>query len=143
MGEFFSSGGPTIRRHIRGSWFRRGKTGLDYKYLGHFSVWVFGAGGPAERRAMAKADSHSSRNVKGSGLQVPPAELDVLGVLWSQGKATARNIRETMDKYRPMSHGAVVALLTRLEAKGLVSKTKGPVGKAFIYESTRKPEPSY
>ena len=93
---------------------------------------------------MAKSEARSqARNVKGSGLQVPPAELDVLGVLWSQNKATARHIRETMNKYRPMSHGAVVALLTRLEGKGLVSKVKGPVGKAFIYESTRKPEPSY
>ena len=42
-----------------------------------------------------------------------------------------------------MTHGAMVTLLNRLEGKGLVAKEKGPVGKAFVYEATRPPEPTY
>lgn len=74
---------------------------------------------------------------------LPNAELEVLASLWQQGKATAREIREAMQGYRPMTHGSMVTLLKRLEGKGLVSKEKGPVGKAFVYCPTRRPEPTY
>ncbi len=68
--------------------------------------------------------------------EIPTAELEVLACLKRRGTATAREIRETMLPFRPMAHGSVVTLLTRLEAKNLVSKTKGPVGKAFVYCAT-------
>jgi len=71
---------------------------------------------------------------------IPNAELDVLACLWQEGPVTARRIREMMLKYRPMAHGSVVTLLTRLEAKGLVSKEKGPVGKAFLFSAAKKAE---
>jgi len=74
---------------------------------------------------------------------LPSAELEVLACLWQQGKATAREIRETMQGYRPMTHGSMVTLLKRLEGKNLVSKEKSPVGKAFLYHPTRRPEPTY
>jgi predicted transcriptional regulator len=74
---------------------------------------------------------------------LPDAELEVLACLWQSAKATARDIREAMAKYRPMTHGAMVTLLKRLESKGLVVKEKGPVGKAFIYKPTREPKPMY
>jgi BlaI family transcriptional regulator, penicillinase repressor len=67
---------------------------------------------------------------------VPTAELEVLACLRQMERATAREIRERMHPYRPMAHGSVVNLLKRLEAKKLVSKKKGPVGKAFMYRST-------
>lgn len=41
-----------------------------------------------------------------------------------------------------MAHGSMVNLLKRLEAKGLVQHEKGPVGKAFVYTPTRRPEPT-
>jgi BlaI family penicillinase repressor len=75
--------------------------------------------------------------VKGT---LPNAELDVLACLWKDGPTTARNIREMMLKYRPMAHGSVVTLLTRLEAKGYVTREKGPVGKAFIYRTKDRAE---
>lgn len=68
---------------------------------------------------------------------LPPAERDVLACVQRRGEATARQIREAIRAYRPMTHGSVVTLLKRLEAKGLVSKEKGPVGKAFVYRVTR------
>ncbi len=67
---------------------------------------------------------------------VPTAELEVLACLRQMQQATAREIRERMHPYRPMAHGSVMNLLKRLEAKKLVSKKKGPVGKAFLYRPT-------
>jgi predicted transcriptional regulator len=77
------------------------------------------------------------------GADLPDAELEVLSCLWQFPDSTVREIREKMQEYRPMSHGAMVTILKRLEAKGLVTWKKGPVGKAFIYEATRQPEPTY
>ena len=69
---------------------------------------------------------------------LPTAELEVLACLQRREQATAREIRERMAAYRPMTHGSVVNLLKRLEAKSLVTKKKGPVGKAFLYCATRR-----
>lgn len=74
---------------------------------------------------------------------LPRAELDVIGCLWQHGEATARELREAMMGYRPMAHGSMVTLLYRLEAKGLLTKRKGPVGKAFVFRPTQRPEPTY
>ena len=68
--------------------------------------------------------------------EIPAAELEVLACLKRLETSTARQIRETMLPFRPMAHGSVVTLLTRLEAKNLVTKIKGPVGKAFVYSVT-------
>jgi len=78
----------------------------------------------------------------GEGAQLPDAELEVLACLWQQGRATARQVREAMAGYRPMTHGSMVTLLKRLEAKGWVTREKGPVGKAFIYHATRRAGPT-
>jgi len=75
--------------------------------------------------------------------ELPPAELEVLASLWQQGNATAREIREAMFEYRPMTHGAMVTLLRRLEDKSLVTKVKAPVGKAFVYRAKHSPHPTY
>jgi BlaI family penicillinase repressor len=68
--------------------------------------------------------------------RLPDAELDVLACLWRRGKATARQVREALERYRPMAHGSVATLLGRLQSKGLVSREKGAVGKAFVYAPT-------
>ena len=90
-----------------------------------------------KRRSVNRPKVHVATN------DLPDAELEVLACLWQAAGATAREIRETMRGYRPMTHGAMVTILKRLEGKGLVSKRKGPVGKAFLYEPTRPPEPMY
>jgi predicted transcriptional regulator len=70
--------------------------------------------------------------------RLPDAELEVLACLHRHGEATARDIREALWDQRPMAHGSVLTLLGRLERRGLVSRRKGPVGKAFVYEPTRR-----
>jgi len=69
-------------------------------------------------------------------MEVPDAEMDVLSALCRAGEATARELREAIDSFRPMAHGSVLTLLGRLEAKDLVTKRKGEVGKAFVYRPT-------
>jgi len=69
--------------------------------------------------------------------RLPPAERDVLACVYRLPEATARQIRESLHSYRPMAHGSVLTLLKRLEAKRLLARKKGPVGKAFVYHATR------
>jgi predicted transcriptional regulator len=78
-----------------------------------------------------------------SWADLPVAELEVLACLWQRGEATARDVRQAMASYRPMTHGAMVTLLKRLEQKALVTKTKGSAGKAFIYRAVHPPQPTY
>src|SRR4051812_25039894 len=67
--------------------------------------------------------------------KLPDAEFEVLACLHRLGDdVTARRLREEMAGYRPMTHSSIVTLLGRLESRGLVSKAKGPVGKAFVYK---------
>ena len=74
---------------------------------------------------------------------LPAAELEVLASLKRLKQATAREIREAIHPYRPMAHGSIVNLLLRLEAKALVARKKGPVGKAFIYYPTKEAAAAY
>ncbi len=68
--------------------------------------------------------------------RLPDAELEVLTCLHRRGEATARDIREALWDQRPMAHGSVLTLLGRLERRGLVTRKKGPSGKAFVYMPT-------
>lgn len=70
-------------------------------------------------------------------LRIPDAEADVLGVLYRAGEATAREVRDALASQRPMAHGTTLTLLNRLEARGLVRRRKGNVGKAFLFTPTR------
>jgi len=74
-----------------------------------------------------------------SDRRLPEAELEVLTVLHRHGEATARVIREDLWVQRPLAHGSVLTLLGRLERRGLVSRRKGHVGKAYLYAPTKGP----
>ena len=57
--------------------------------------------------------------------QRPPlanAELAVMELLWAEGRATARHIRETLYADQKNQHGTVQRLLQRLEEKGYVRR---------------------
>lgn len=75
--------------------------------------------------------------------QIPDAELEVLAVLWKRGQLSAREIREAMENYRPMTHAAVSTLLKRLGEKGLVKREKGQVGKAFLFQAAIPPRSTH
>jgi len=91
-------------------------------------------------------ESSKDTGLKSPGTQpdrLPGAELEVMSCVWQNGRSTAREIREAMAHYRPMTHGSMVTLLKRLEAKGWVGREKGLVGKAFVYRALRRPEPTH
>jgi BlaI family transcriptional regulator, penicillinase repressor len=69
--------------------------------------------------------------------KIPDAEADVLAALFDADEATARQVRETLAKKRPMAHGTVVTLLRRLEDRGLVKRRKADQGKAFVYRPAK------
>lgn len=69
-------------------------------------------------------------------MNLPDAELELLAALCRAKEATARELRDALDAYRPMAHGSILTLLARLEAKQCVDKRKGDSGKAFVYRPT-------
>lgn len=73
-------------------------------------------------------------------VRLPAAELDVLTQLRKGGEATAADIGAALAAQRPMAHGSVATLLGRLEAKGLVTRRRGPIGKAFLYSASARAE---
>jgi BlaI family transcriptional regulator, penicillinase repressor len=68
--------------------------------------------------------------------RVPEAELDVLAALRRRGPLLAADLIAELSATRPLSHGSITTLLARLEKKGLVSRRKADVGKAFVYSAT-------
>ncbi len=74
---------------------------------------------------------------------LPDTEMEVLACLWCDGPATAAEIRQSLARFRPMAHGSVLTLLKRLSEKGLVAREKSGQGKAFVYQPTRRPEPTF
>jgi len=69
--------------------------------------------------------------------KIPEAEADVLAALFDAEEATARTLREVLERKRPMAHGTVVTLLRRLETRGLVKRRKADQGKAFVYRPAK------
>ncbi len=48
-------------------------------------------------------------------------QLQIMQVLWQQGRATARQITEALCQTQPIAHSTVQTLLRKLEAKGAVT----------------------
>ena len=68
----------------------------------------------------------------------PPtdAELQALSVLWQNGPATARAVREAMPDGKDRSYTTVLSTLQHMEAKGLVTRA-GTEGRAIVYRPAR------
>ncbi|MBN9502347.1 MAG: hypothetical protein BGO01_13120 [Armatimonadetes bacterium 55-13] len=48
-------------------------------------------------------------------------QLKIMRVLWSEGKASARQITETLSEEKPIAHSTVQTLLRQLEGKRAVT----------------------
>lgn len=90
---------------------------------------------------MVRRSQRSPEGKKESAL--PEAELEVLATLHALGEVDAVSILGAMKRFRPMTHASMATLLKRLEVKGLVSRRKGEVGKAFVYRASVKPNSTY
>jgi BlaI family penicillinase repressor len=58
-------------------------------------------------------------------------QMQIMGVLWDMGRATAREVTDAMSKRRRISHSTVQTLLRQLESKGAVGhETRG---RSFVF----------
>lgn len=67
--------------------------------------------------------------------KLPPRERQIVELLYARGKATPAEVREGLPN--PPSESAVRAMLTRLDTKGFVRRTRSEEG---IVYSPRVPE---
>lgn len=98
------------------------------------------------RGQAVEVDKRSSLNVtvcnvtQRNAHRRPLTELQqaILDRLWSNGPATAEQIREALQPAYRLKDSSVRTLLRRLEARGYVSH--GLEGKTFIYEAVMAPK---
>jgi BlaI family penicillinase repressor len=62
-------------------------------------------------------------------------ELQVLGVLWQQGRATTREVLETLPDGKPRAYTTVLSVMQVMEKKGLL--TRQSEGVAHIWKPAR------
>jgi predicted transcriptional regulator len=60
-----------------------------------------------------------------------PAELEILAVLWRRRSATVRQVREELERSRPIGYTTVLKLLQIMTEKGLVERAGE--GRAHVY----------
>ncbi len=73
--------------------------------------------------------------------ELPPlseAQLEILNIVWDQGKATVGQIRKELAKRRSVSRNTVSTMVTRLEEKGWLRHRV--VGGTFLYWATHPRE---
>lgn len=59
-------------------------------------------------------------------------QLEIMRVLWERGRATARQITESLPRRKRLAHSTVQTLLRQLEAKGAVAHKVH--GRTFVYQ---------
>ena len=72
-----------------------------------------------------------------SDLHLTKRELDIMGVLWSLGEATATEVRDRVDP--DLAYTSISSMIRTLELKGYVSHRRGE-GKTHVYFPTVDPE---
>ncbi len=63
--------------------------------------------------------------------QLGRVQLRIMQVLWEQGRSTAREITETLNRAEPIAHSTVQTLLRGLEEKGAVAHEAE--GRTFVF----------
>jgi BlaI family penicillinase repressor len=56
-----------------------------------------------------------------AGPRLGKVQLQIMQVLWTRGRTTAREITEELCRAQPIAHSTVQTLLRKLEAKGAVA----------------------
>lgn len=90
--------------------------------------------GPDRRR-------HSQReNADAVARYLGDLQAEVLAVLWRVGDATVREVVEEMNanRRRKLAYTTVLTIVSRLSARGLLSRT--PEGRGFRYRPTKSRE---
>lgn len=70
---------------------------------------------------------------KGISKVLGKLEAEVMEIVWSEGKASVRDVYEKLAVNRDIAYTTVMTTLGRLTSKGILSKTRQ--GNAYIYSS--------
>ncbi len=73
--------------------------------------------------------------------ELPPlseAQLEIINIVWDQGKATVGEVWKALSKRRPVSRNTVSTMVTRLEEKGWLRHRV--IGGTFLYSATHPRE---
>lgn len=69
-------------------------------------------------------------------------ELEIMEILWSLGEASVREVQEAIQERRRPAYTTVQTILTRLEEKKAVRRTR-KIGNALLFEPLITREPVY
>jgi BlaI family penicillinase repressor len=64
-------------------------------------------------------------------IQLGRMQFRIMQVLWDQGRASAREITEVLNRHEPVAHSTVQTLLRQLESKGAVGHQED--GRTFVF----------
>ena len=70
---------------------------------------------------------------KKQAVKPTPAEVEILGILWTYGPSTVRAVHEHLGAERSVGYTGALKLLQNMHAKGLVDRR--PDGQAHVYEA--------
>jgi predicted transcriptional regulator len=76
------------------------------------------------------ANGTSNRHTTVTDLHLTQRELDIMGVLWELGEATATEVRDRVDP--DLAYTSISSMIRTLELKGFVSHRRGE-GKTHVY----------
>jgi len=65
-------------------------------------------------------------------------EMACLGVLWTIGQGTVRDVAEALAPRKAFAYTTVMTLLERLAGRGLVTREKS--GRSFVYRAANEPQ---
>ncbi|MBL8237057.1 MAG: BlaI/MecI/CopY family transcriptional regulator [Bryobacterales bacterium] len=67
----------------------------------------------------------------------PPLEMECLGVLWTLGEGTVRDVAAALAPRKPMAYTTVMTLLERLVKRGRLARRK--VRRSYVYVPAEDP----
>ena len=62
-----------------------------------------------------------------------PAEVEILGILWTHGPSTVREVHERLGSDRSVGYTGALKLMQNMNAKGLVNRNQH--GQGHVYEA--------
>jgi BlaI family transcriptional regulator, penicillinase repressor len=68
--------------------------------------------------------------------QLGRMQFRIMQVLWDRGRASARDVTDSLNEAEAVAHSTVQTLLRQLEAKGAVGHE--PEGRTFVFFATLK-----
>lgn len=77
----------------------------------------------------------SERNGKSGQRRLSALEQELMLVIWDKGRTTAKEIKATLDKTRPLAQTTILTVLSRLKSKGYVHEVPS-LGRSLVFEAS-------